>query len=177
MKRNNSILKWRYNEMRRLWKIQGMAASAEEQLSFIEPAQRVLLLPHCLCRAETCRGKKTKWGIVCSKCSPDCPANLLSQTAIRLKYKGVCIAPGGRLAIKYVEKNKPLAIVAVACRKELEEGIHGVMEIFGKGQKMIPIVVIPLRKDGCIDTEVDMKTALEKIALGCMRPLKKVADK
>jgi len=153
-----------------------MAVSAEEQISCIEPAKRVLLIPHCLCRAETCKGKKTKWGIVCNKCSPDCPVNILSQAAVRLGYKGICIAPGGRLAIKYVEKNKPLAIIAVACRKELEVGIHGVMDIFGKGQKMIPIVAIPLSKDGCINTEVDIKMALEKIALGCKRSLKKVAD-
>lgn len=144
-----------------------MATSVEEQLTLIEPAQRVLLLPHCLRRVETCQGKYTKKGLKCHECNPDCPANQLRQAAIRLGYKGICIAPGGRLAIKYIKEIKPLAIVAVACEKELQEGIHGVSELVGKGQQMIPIVVVPLSKDGCVDTEVDIKIAVEKISLGC----------
>ncbi|MGA3206387.1 MAG: DUF116 domain-containing protein [Syntrophales bacterium] len=149
-----------------------MVTNIEEQLRVTEPAQRVLLLPHCLRRAETCQGKYTKQGLECNECNPDCPANQLRQAAIRLGYKGVCIAPGGRLAVKYVEGNRPLAIVAVACQKELQEGVNGVRELVGNGQQMIPIVVIPLSKDGCVNTEVNIKTALEKIALGCTLPLK-----
>jgi hypothetical protein len=149
-----------------------MVTNVEEQLSVIELAQRVLLLPHCLRRAEMCQGKYTKQGLECNDCNPDCPANQLRQAAIRLGYKGVCIAPGGRLAIKYIEENRPLAIVAVACQKELQEGVHGVRELVGNGQQMIPIVVVKLSKEGCVDTEVDIKIALEKIALGCTLPLK-----
>ena len=148
-----------------------MAISVEEQLIVIEPAQRVLLLPHCLRRAETCQAKYTKQGLECTECNPDCPVNRLRQEAVRLGYKGVCVAPGGRLAIKYIEENKPLAIVAVACQKELQEGIHGISELIGDGQQMIPVVVVPLSQDGCIDTEVDIKIALEKIALGCTEPI------
>jgi len=155
-----------------LWESENMVTNVEEQLSVIETSQRVLLLPHCLRRADTCQGKYTKQGLECSECNPDCPANQLRQAAIRLGYKGVCIAPGGRLAIKYVEENRPLGIVAVACQKELQDGVHGVRELVGNGLKMIPIVVVPLSQDGCVNTEVDIKLALEKIALGCTLPLK-----
>ena len=62
--------------------------------------------------------------------------------------------------------------MAVACDKELQEGIHGVSELAPSGQKPIPIVVIPLSKDGCVDTEVDVRLALEKIALGCALPVR-----
>jgi len=79
----------------------------------------------------------------------------------------VCIAPGGRLAVKYVKEKNPKAIVAVACQKELEEGIHGVRELSGGGKSMPPIVIIPLVKDGCVDTEVDEEQALKIINLGC----------
>jgi len=147
-----------------------MSANPEKELSDIEPSQRVLLLPHCLRSAETCKGKYTEWGLECSECNPDCPANQLRQAAIKQGYKGVCIAPGGRLAIKYVEGKKPLAIVAVACKKELEEGIHGVRELAGNGQRRIPIVIVPLSKEGCVNTEVDIDLALEKIALGSTLP-------
>ena len=81
---------------------------AEKQLQDIEPAQRVLLLPHCLRRADTCQGKYTKQGLECHECNPDCPVNRLRQAALKLGYKGVCVAPGGRLALKYIEENKPL---------------------------------------------------------------------
>jgi len=149
-----------------------MLTDAEKELSAIELAQRVLLLPHCLRLAEICQGKYTKQGLECNECNPDCPANRLRQAAISLGYKGVCIAPGGRLAVKYVEEKKPLAVVAVACNKELQEGIHGVRELGGNGLQMIPIVIIPLSKEGCVNTEVDIKIALEKIALGSTLPLK-----
>jgi len=103
----------------------------------------------------------------CRQCNPDCPVNRLRQAAISLGYKGVCIAPGGQLAIKYVEKNRPKGIVAVACHKELEEGIQSVAELGKADRRSPPIVVVPLTKDGCVDTEVDEERALDMIALGC----------
>jgi hypothetical protein len=149
-----------------------MMTEAEKRLRDIEPAQRVLLLPHCLRRADTCKGKYTKKGLECQECNPDCPVNQLRQAALKLGYKGVCIAPGGSLALKYIAESKPLAIVAVACDKELQEGVRSVSELAKSAQNPIPIVVIPLSKDGCVDTEVDVRLALEEIALGCALPVK-----
>lgn len=137
----------------------------EQKLSRIDTSERILLLPHCLRRSQTCQGKYTKWGLECAECDPDCPVNRLRRTAISLGYKGVCVAPGGRLAVNYVKETKPKAIVAVACQKELEEGIHGVQELSGKTVPLI--VVIPLSRDGCIDTEVDEEHALGVIIKGC----------
>lgn len=141
--------------------------NVKEELSRVGPSERVLLLPHCLRRSETCQGKYSKWGLECCECNPDCPVNNLRAAAIRLGYKGVCIAPGGRLAVNYVREIRPRAIVAVACQKELEEGIHGVRELTDGGEFMPPIVVIPLSRDGCVDTEVNEEQAVEMIALGC----------
>ena len=94
------------------------------------------------------------------------PVNHLHKAVIKLGYKGVCIAPGGRLAVKYVKGTRPRAIVAVACQKELEEGIHGVQEL-KCGNKTEPlIIIIPLVRDGCVDTEVDAEKAVELIASG-----------
>lgn len=141
--------------------------NVEEELARIDTSERILLLPHCLRRSETCQGKYTKRGLQCMECNPDCPVNRLSRAATKLGYKGVCIAPGGRLAVNYVKETKPRAIVAVACQKELDEGIHGVQELAGRDDSAPPIVVIPLSKDGCVDTEVDEEQALEMISLGC----------
>jgi hypothetical protein len=144
-----------------------MFSVLEKQMADIAPEDRILLLPHCLRRTETCQGKYTKQGLDCYECNPECPVNLLRQAALDLGYKGVCIAPGGILALKYVQEIKPKGIVAVACDKELQEGIHGVLELAGDKQPALPIVVIPLSHDGCVDTEVNIDMAIEKIALGC----------
>ncbi len=143
-------------------------SGVEEQLSRIEPSQRVLLLSHCLRPSQTCPGKYSKQGLDCpADCHEDCANGRLRRLAIKLGYKGVCIAPGGRLALRFVKENNPQGIVAVACHKELEEGVQGVKELAGDPATAPLIVVVPLTRDGCVDTEVDEKLALEMIALGC----------
>ena len=75
------------------------------------------------------------------------------------------------LRVRSVLEGLAFAIVAVACEKELQEGIRGVGELTPNRQAPIPIVIIPLSKDGCVDTEVDVELALEKISLGCKLPV------
>ena len=85
--------------------------------------------------------------------------------ALECGYKSVCVAPGGRLAIKLVKEARPRAIVAVGCDKELEQGLRGVKELAEEG--IVPLVIIvPLLKDGCVDTEIDDEKVLEIIATG-----------
>jgi hypothetical protein len=138
-----------------------------EQLAHINPSERILLLPHCLHRSDSCCAKYDQHGLQCENCNPDCSINKLRAMALEYGYKGVCVAPGGRLAIKFVKETRPRAIVAVACDKELEEGVEEVKKL--AEQDIVPlIVIIPLLRDGCIDTEVDNEKALEIIATGCI---------
>ncbi len=138
----------------------------KERLSQIDASQRILLLPHCLRPSQTCPGKYNKQGLVCPEdCAEDCIIGRLRKAALRLGYKGVCISPGGRLALKYVQESSPQGIVAVACQKELEEGIRGVKELAGGDELMPPIVVVPLTRDGCVDTEVDEVEVLRVLNL------------
>jgi hypothetical protein len=90
----------------------------------------------------------------------------LRDAALRLGYGGVCIAPGGSLAVNYVRQFRPDGIVAVACRRELEEGVGNINEIAGDGYHPA-IVVIALTRDGCVDTEVELESALEIVSAGC----------
>ncbi len=136
------------------------------ELSRVPAEERVLLLPHCLRRTETCRAKYSKLGLECVGCNHDCPVNQLRSAALDLGYRGVCVAPGGRLAVNYVSERRPAAIVAVACQKELDEGVGNVHGIDGNGYAPV-IVVIPLSRDGCVDTEVELGAALEVIRAGC----------
>jgi hypothetical protein len=139
----------------------------EGHFSQIDPTDRVLLLSHCLRPSQTCTAKYDKRGLICiDDCKEDCVIGRLRKAALELKYKGVCIAPGGSLAIKYVKETKPAGIVAIACQKELNEGVESVVEFSDK--KDMPVIIsVPLTKDGCVDTEVDEMLAMKAICLGC----------
>ena len=131
---------------------------SKEELGAIAPSERVLLLPHCLRPIETCPGKYSKQGLVCPvDCSEPCAIRVMQAAAIELGYKGVCIAPGGSMVLRFVENMAPRGIVAVACAKELGLGMHGVEVLVQNKQIDMPaIAVVPLAREGCVDTEVDM---------------------
>ncbi len=128
-------------------------------LSDIPYTQRVLLLPHCLRPSQDCPGKMTKQGLDCTGCTrADCAIYQLRAQAIQAGYQGVCIAPGGRLAVRFLSEQQPAGVVAIACDKELEEGLEAVDQLdWTNGQPVV--TVIPLSKDGCVDTEVDVVQA------------------
>ncbi len=142
--------------------------SIEERLSGIAPPERVLLLSHCLRPSQTCPGKFDKKGLMCpADCSEDCVLRRFKEVASKTGYKGVCIAAGGAMALRFIKEHNPKGIVAIACDKELAEGIEGVKGTVKAEQGFPVIVTIPLLRDGCVDTEVDEEQALEAIAFGC----------
>ncbi len=144
------------------------AASIDEGLSKVDPSQRVLLLSHCLRPSQTCPGKFNKKGLICPEdCAEDCVIKRLREAALRIGYKGTCVAAGGAMALKFVREHDPKGIIAIACHRELSEGVEGVKEMT-KGELEIPaIVIVPLISDGCVDTEVDEEQALKAISSGC----------
>jgi len=145
----------------------------EEKMAGICPRNRILLLSHCLRPSKDCSAKMSKEGLLCrDDCKIKCVLGRLRKLAEELNYKGICIAPGGSMAIKFVKKNQPEGIIAIACMKELTEGVCAVREIIeeenggNESKNGIPVIVtIPLTKDGCVDTEVDEKEARRIINL------------
>jgi hypothetical protein len=137
-----------------------------ELLSHIPPSGRILLLPHCLRQSKTCEATYNEEGLQCAECNVACSINRLRIAALEFGYKGVCVAPGGKLAIKYVKEKQPAAVIAVACDKELADGVRAIKGL-GNGLNIV-IIVIPLRKDGCVDTVVDDEEALKAISSGCI---------
>lgn len=139
-----------------------------ERLSATDPADRVLLVSHCLRPSRTCAGKFGEGGLICPEgCEEDCVVGRLARVAFSLGYRGVCTAAGGRMALRFVVQQRPRGIVAVACERELEEGVEAVLGIAAGGMEVPAIVVVPLSKDGCVDTEVDEEQAIEALSLGC----------
>ncbi|MFO8033894.1 MAG: DUF116 domain-containing protein [Candidatus Bipolaricaulota bacterium] len=138
--------------------------SQDGTLQNVPPGKRVLLLPHCLRPSHSCPGRPSKEGFQCPEdCQEDCAIRRLKEEAHKLGYKAVCIAPGGALALKLVRKHAPQAVVAIACHKELAEGAEAVSELDGPTPQ---VATLPLREDGCVDTEVDLDAALELLRQG-----------
>ncbi|MFH1609553.1 MAG: DUF116 domain-containing protein [Candidatus Bipolaricaulota bacterium] len=135
-----------------------MSEHGAERLAGIPMGERVLLLPHCLRPSQACPGRPSRDGLACpADCTVECPIRTLRKEALRLGYKAVCVAPGGALALRFVQDTAPRAVVAIACPKELREGEE---EVRGLGAPRPEVVVLPLSRDGCVDTEVNLEDAL-----------------
>jgi hypothetical protein len=135
-------------------------ANGRTALRDVPPEQRMLLLPHCLRPSQGCPGRMTRQGLDCTGCTDtSCKIYVLRQAALKARYGSICVAPGGRLAVRRVGEVQPSAIVAVACNKELEEGVAAVNSLDWPGP-VPPVVQIPLTYDGCVDTDVDLEVAL-----------------
>ncbi len=138
-----------------------------EELATIDPADRILLLSHCLRPSQSCPGKFGKEGLVCpTDCREDCVVGRLQKAALDLGYKGVCIAAGGSMALRFALQTNPRGVVAVACTKELVEGVERVQEKMN-GRGIPTLVPISLLVEGCVDTKVDEALVLEVLAVGC----------
>lgn len=141
--------------------------TAEERLARVDMSGRVLLLSHCLRPSQTCPGKFDKRGLNCPEdCREDCVIARFRKAAREQGYKGVCVAAGGAMALRFVKDQLPEGIVAVACERELEEGVEGLNKLALDESLRPPVVLVPLTKDGCVDTEVDERQVLAAIALG-----------
>lgn len=140
-----------------------------ESMREIAPENRVLLLPQCLRPSKQCNAHYDRdEGLLCESCTEACPINQLKTAAEKRNFGGVCIAPGGSLAIRYVEAHQPQGIVAVACHMELELGIQAVTSLSNNGNNppnTVVLLTIPLRRDGCVDTGVDLETVTKTINL------------
>ncbi len=92
----------------------------------VSPADVLVLLPHCLQKTE-CRHKITWDTGNCQRCGA-CPVG----DALDLSEQGgfrIAVASGGTQARRLVEETSPSTIVAVACERELGEGIRDVSSI------------------------------------------------
>jgi len=114
------------------------------------PSEILILLPHCLQNTE-CGIRITVDIDQCIKCGK-CDIGDLTKLAVNYKIP-IAIATGGTLARRIIVKNRPKFIIAVACERDLVDGLHDVFPIPVYG-------VLNERPEGpCINTRV----AVEKI--------------
>ena len=114
----------------------------------IKNEEILILIPHCVQR-NSCKLKVTTNIETCAKCGLCNIGDL-----VKLKEKtnvNIFVATGGTLARKIIIDNKPKAIIAVACERDLTAGVQDV--------RKIPVLgVFNKRPNGpCVDTSIDVK--------------------
>lgn len=114
----------------------------------------LILIPHCI-QKSSCKLKVTNKIENCATCGLCNVGDL-----VRLKEKtkvNIFIATGGTLARKIIMDNKPKAVIAVACERDLTAGVQDM--------RHIPVLgVFNKRPNGpCVDTSIDIKEVEDAI--------------
>lgn len=113
------------------------------------PADKLLVLsPHCL-QLTSCPHKITRDPNNCKRCGR-CNIGDLMKLSDEFGFT-FFVATGGTLARQVVKKNRPQAVLAIACERDLMSGIQDVYPLPAVG-------VLNIRPNGpCNNTRVDME--------------------
>lgn len=111
------------------------------------PEDIIILIPHCI-QKYTCKLKVTTKIETCAKCGL-CNIGDLVKLKEKTDVK-IFVATGGTLARKIILENRPKAVIAVACERDLTSGVQDT--------KGIPVLgVFNKRPNGpCVDTIIDI---------------------
>ncbi len=127
-----------------------------QQVEGVPFDRRLLLLPHCLRKAETCPAEYDEFGLLCQSCGA-CRLNELKRQAESLGYR-VLIAEGSPIVLKMVVEGQADAILGAACLNSLEKALEKVLQVG------IPCMAVPLLTNGCRNTTIDVQCVAEMIA-------------
>jgi len=120
-------------------------------------AERAVFMPHCMRSSEKCKAPMTEDGYQCLKCGA-CPIGKLKAEAERMGYGGFYIVPGGSMVFKIMARKKYKAILGVACYYELADSMEKASLYH------VPVQGVPLSRDGCKDTQVDIEPVVHKMS-------------
>jgi hypothetical protein len=115
----------------------------------------LVLLPHCVQNAE-CRIRITfnpKNCVDCGRCRIGTLLKFTDSKNIKL-----AIATGGMLARKIIKENRPRAIIAVACHRDLIEGIIEIRKI-----PVLGVLNIIGKSGPCVSTDFDLDKVMEYV--------------
>ena len=124
------------------------------------PANKLLVVvPHCL-QLASCPHKITRDPSNCKRCG-GCNIGDLVKLSEELGFI-FFVATGGTLARQIIKNNRPQAVLAIACERDLMSGIQDVYPLPAVG-------VLNIRPNGpCYNTRVDMdevKKSLQQIII------------
>jgi len=119
-----------------------------DTLASVPYDRRVLLLPQCLKSTAHCRAQADDVGLLCAHCG-HCVLDALEREGQGLGYM-VLIAEGSTLVSQLLEQGCVDAVIGVSCLAALEKSFP---LLFAEA---IPGMAVPLYRDGCRDTAVDL---------------------
>ncbi|MBN2434612.1 MAG: polyprenyl synthetase family protein [Spirochaetes bacterium] len=110
--------------------------------------RRILILPECLKSSTSCQAARDSMGLVCAGCMK-CQIGEIYEKAEGCGYQ-VIVSEGTTVARQIVLQGGADAIIGVGCLDSLSRIFEDVQG------SLIPSIGIPLLRDGCMDTAVDM---------------------
>lgn len=126
----------------------------EEKFNNIPAEDKLLVLPHCL-RHPKCEAPLEPSGLKCKNCKK-CVIGILKEKAEKIGYR-VFIIPGSTFLKKIVKENKFKSVLGVACYQDLNLAMMKLSKFAPQG--------VPLLRDGCYKTKVDITMVLEKMGI------------
>jgi geranylgeranyl diphosphate synthase, type II len=129
--------------------------SWRETVAAIPYEKRLLLLPKCLRHATECPASFDEVGLLCRNCGR-CVIDDFKSQAERLGY-AVLIAEGSPVVMSLIEAGRIEAVIGASCLSVLE-GVFPYMEAGA-----VPGLAIPLLRDGCANTHLDVDWLWEAI--------------
>ncbi len=139
------------------WTMVALASAFwEGMVETVPHHRRLLLLPHCLRKADTCPAKYDHIGLLCENCGA-CHLSELKTEAERLGYR-VLIAEGSPIVLQMILRGQADAILGAACLNSLEKAFSKIL-LTG-----IPCMAVPLLSNSCRDTSTDLDWVRDMIA-------------
>ena len=124
---------------------------------YMRTKKRILLAPHCM-RSLDCPASSARDGIQCKSCGK-CLFTKIKKTAEDLGIRLYILT--GSSAVKYVVKREKFdGILLLACDYELNKVMRS------RAPLDVPVYGVPLTKDGCYNTETNVKSLYSAMKMG-----------
>ncbi len=160
-----------YFQIKKIAKFFGVSESLVDQIgidvrntlssrafSMVRAEDRILVVPQCLRHPKCPARLDSSRGILCKECGL-CIIKSLKGEAEKMGYRFYAV-PGGRFVERIVRTVRPRAALGVACYKDLNVAMHELSR-----SKFI-VQGVPLVRDGCVGTEVNLRELLDRMRLG-----------
>jgi len=115
--------------------------------------RRILMLPKCVQSSKRCKAESDALGLLCEGCG-NCAVGGIQDEAEALGYV-VLVAEGTTAVSALLARGEADTIIGVSCLPALEKLFRP------QTAHAIPGLAIPLLRDGCVDTEVDLNWVRE----------------
>ncbi|MCP4903259.1 MAG: DUF116 domain-containing protein [bacterium] len=129
----------------------------ERTVASIPFDRRVLLLPQCLRDRESCPAELDEFGLLCEQCGR-CPTGELMREAEDLGYV-VLVAEGTTVVTTLLQTGQVDCVIGVSCLSTLERSFPYTVSA------AIPALALPLIREGCDSTQVDVDWVREAVNL------------